>query len=331
MNLPKLSSLETIRLRSIWPTESRSFTPWLAENLNLLTDALLIEPITDAKQVQTESPVGDFRLDILVGQDGEDGGRLVLIENQFGTTDHRHFGQILTYVAGQSGPITAIWIAEDFREEHRAAIDWLNNHTDENANFFGVEIQAVRIENSPPAPWFKVVAKPNNWVRSVNRRSGGEPGDLGRLYLEYWEKFLAYSHKHGLKGSAPARPIGRYSFPSGRSGFRFRGFIDATAKQLRAEVWIRPRGAVAAAFSALENGRADIERKLDYELQWKNLETRALIWTALDYQSLEDRGDWLRQHTWLLAKLKELIQTFRDPIRRLDLGTSDEDNSDSDD
>jgi hypothetical protein len=96
-------------------------------------------------------------------------GRIVVIENQFGSTDHTHLGQIMTYVAGQEGQATVVWIAETIREEHRAAIDWLNASTLEGFDFFAIEVEALRIGTSLPAPWFNVVAKPNNWTRGVGR------------------------------------------------------------------------------------------------------------------------------------------------------------------
>src|SRR6516165_3986110 len=126
-----LGRLETVPLRQLWPHEANDFTPWLAEpdNLSLLADTLNLDEL----QVQgTEVPVGNFSIDILA-LDVE--GHVVVIENQFGPTDHTHLGQILTYVAGQEGHATVVWIAEVIREEHRAAIDWLNASTIEGFDF----------------------------------------------------------------------------------------------------------------------------------------------------------------------------------------------------
>jgi hypothetical protein len=123
-----LGRLVSVPLREVWAHESNDFTPWLAdgENLSLLADTLNLGQL----QLQgTEVPVGNFFIDILA-RDAD--GSIVVIENQFGFTDHTHLGQILTYVAGQEGRATIIWIAETFREEHRAAIDWLNASTIED-------------------------------------------------------------------------------------------------------------------------------------------------------------------------------------------------------
>lgn len=164
---PILGRLTPIPIREVWAHEANDFTPWLAEaeNLALLSDTLGVGPL----QVQgTEVPVGNFYIDLLARDADE---RIVVIENQFGPTDHSHLGQILTYVGGQEGHATVIWIAESFREEHRAAIDWLNASTVEGFNFFAVEIEALRIGSSEPAPWFKVVGKPNAWSRDLVRAS----------------------------------------------------------------------------------------------------------------------------------------------------------------
>jgi len=160
-----LGRLVPVGIREVWPHEAKDFTPWLAEpeNLSLLAETLRLGEL----QVQgIEVPVGNFFIDILA-RDIE--GRVVVIENQFGQTDHTHLGQILTYIAGQDGHATVVWIAETIREEHRAAIDWLNGSTFEGFDFFAVKVEALRIGESPPAPWFNVVAKPNNWTRGVGR------------------------------------------------------------------------------------------------------------------------------------------------------------------
>src|SRR4029077_16843290 len=96
----------------------------------------------------TEVAVGNFSVDILA-RDIE--GQIVVIENQFGPTDHTHLGQIMTYLAGQDARTTVIWIAETIREEHRAAIDWLNASTIESFSFFAVEVEALRIDDSSGA------------------------------------------------------------------------------------------------------------------------------------------------------------------------------------
>lgn len=141
---------------------------------------------------RAEHPVGGFSLDLL-GHD-EATGQTVIVENQLQLSDHTHLGQILTYAAG-TNPTTIVWLTTGFRSEHRAAIDWLNERTDENTRFFGVEVQVVRIGESMPAPAFKLVAQPNDWGKQVKAATAaGESSEKGRLYWEFWDQLLARIH-----------------------------------------------------------------------------------------------------------------------------------------
>ena len=159
-----LGKLEKLNLRKAWKHESSEFTPWLAqeENLNQLVEAL---GLAELELVQTEYQVGDFKLDILCTDEGGE----VIIENQLDATDHKHLGQILTYAAGV-GAKKVIWVAESFRTEHIAALDFLNHNTTSELNFIAVEMTLWRIADSPMAPSFNVVVKPNDWSK-INRES----------------------------------------------------------------------------------------------------------------------------------------------------------------
>src|SRR5712692_154406 len=134
-----LGRLVSLSLREVWPHEARDFTLWLAEveNISLLGETL---NLGDLEVVRTEYPVGSFSIDILAR---DANGDAVVIENQLTPTDHQHLGQILTYVAGQEGKATVLWIAERIREEHRAAFDWLNTNTPEDFKFFAVEVEVL--------------------------------------------------------------------------------------------------------------------------------------------------------------------------------------------
>ena len=140
-------TLRKLDLRTLWPKEAASFTPWLRNNLNLLGDAVGM----DLEFQDQEAAVGPFSLDLLVHEVGTD--RVVIIENQIEQTDHDHLGKLIVYAAGFNAGV-AIWIASSFREEHRQAIDWLNQRTDTDTQFFGVVVEAVQIDDSRPACTF---------------------------------------------------------------------------------------------------------------------------------------------------------------------------------
>ena len=134
MELGKLKEIKD--LRKVWAHEALDFTPWLAEeeNLSELADAVGLEITLD----ETESSVGDFSVDIFAKETGTD--RKIIIENQLEDTNHDHLGKLITYASGKDAEII-IWVVKRAREEHRSAVEWLNNHTDENIGFFLVEIK----------------------------------------------------------------------------------------------------------------------------------------------------------------------------------------------
>lgn len=181
----KLGRLEYVGLRNVFKSESMDFTPWLSnqENLSLLGDTIGIEIEFDSK----EKEVGPFRADILCRR--VDDNSWVLIENQIERTDHSHLGQILTYASGLDAA-TIIWIAQKFTEEHRSALDWLNEITEEEFAFFGIEVELLKIGDSPVAPRFNIVSKPNNWSRAVQKMARNRGlTESKKLQLKYWETF----------------------------------------------------------------------------------------------------------------------------------------------
>ena len=121
----KLGQIATVDLRDVWPHEALDFTKWLSENENLeiLSEAVGIE----LELVETESSVGSFNVDIFADEVGT--GRKVIIENQLEETNHDHLGKIITYAAGKDAEVV-IWIVAHARDEHKQAIEWLNQHTE---------------------------------------------------------------------------------------------------------------------------------------------------------------------------------------------------------
>ena len=213
--MKELGVLTKVPLRKFWEDEEVDFTPWLAreENIRLLSETVRMELEVEG----TEIKVGPFEADILCRDTATD--KQVVIENQLEPTDHKHLGQLLTYAAGLEA-VTVVWIAERFTDEHRAALDWLNEITAEGFSFFGLEIELWRIGDSPMAPKFNVVSHPNDWTKTVSRISRNELTPTDQLYLEYWTGLRdLLEQRNGV--ISPVKPLPQYwmSFAVGRSGF----------------------------------------------------------------------------------------------------------------
>ena len=171
----KLGTLKSVNLREAWSNEAQDFTPWLANNLDRLSTAIGIPLELEGQEVSVDS----FSADILARNPQNDSR--VLIENQLEKTDHTHLGQILTYLAGLEAQVV-MWVASSFRDPHISAVQWLNDHTVEPFAFFAIQVKAVQIGNSPIAPLFEVVAKPNDWDRQIQKKvhSSGELSEVGK-------------------------------------------------------------------------------------------------------------------------------------------------------
>lgn len=187
-----LGRLERVSLRDVWLNEAGNFTPWLAkkENLVLLGDTIGIDLELEA----SEKGVGPFRADLVCRDTGT--GALVLIENQLESTDHTHLGQLMTYAAGLDA-VTIVWLAERFTDEHRAALDWLNEVTSARVNLFGLEIELWRIGHSPTAPKFNVVSQPNDWLKTGTPGGGSDLSEAKAMQAEFWTAFREFVASRG--------------------------------------------------------------------------------------------------------------------------------------
>ena len=159
-----IGRLRAVPAREVWRHEALDFTPWLLDNADVLSEVIGLDLELDT----AEHAVGDFSLD-LIGRD-RISGDLVIVENQLEQSDHTHLGQIMTY-AGGTDAAHVVWVAPSFRPEHRRALEWLNERTDEATRFFAVEVKAVRIGDSPYAPLLSLAVQPNDWGKQVRTKA----------------------------------------------------------------------------------------------------------------------------------------------------------------
>lgn len=324
MTFPKLGKLTKLSAKSVWVYEAQTFTPWLAHNLDLLGDAL---GIGELELKNTEVPAGEFRLDILAQ---DDSGSPVLIENQFGKTDHGHLGQLVTYMASQRKDATAIWIAESIREDHRAAVDWLNSVTADGFSFFAVEVEALRIGDSDPAPFFRVVAQPNNWSKAIDAKVAADQDLAERhiLRMAYWASFAEYLKIHDTSFSVRANNKDHWhEFKIGRSGFAISATINIQKKRTGVELYIH-KDPMKNHIRALESEKSAIEAEIGFALEWQELLGKKASRIALYQYGIDvtDEAKFGEIHAWMLDKMRRFRAAFGLRIRQLDL-QGDEDAS----
>lgn len=321
MEKPEISILESVELREYWKDESNGFTPWLADNIHLLSKVLGIDLEVEAQ----EKEVGPFRADVLCKEKMTN--HWVLIENQLEMTDHNHLGQILTYAAGLEA-FTIIWVARQFTAEHRATLDWLNRITASEINFFGIEIELWKIGDSPAAPNLKVVSQPNDWSKQV--REGSRKAELtpGRKHqLEFWKGFKAYleEKKSIVK---PTQPLAQHWMNHsifGRSGFKLNSIFSASDSitgtmsngELRVELQIDNKQSNQY-FTQLQEHKLEIEEQVGSDLTWYNqqdiLAKRIYIRKSVD---IYDISHWEEYFAWLKDNLEKFKQVFAPRISKL--------------
>lgn len=198
----KLGKIKYIKdIRSVWQHEAKDFSRWLAqdENLDELSAAIGIDIVLEER----ESSVGSFSVDLYATEEGTD--RRIIIENQLEDTNHDHLGKLITYASGKGAEVI-VWIVRRARDEHRQAIEWLNQNTGVNIGFFLVEIELWQIDDSAIAPKFNVVERPNDWAKQM--RNVGNLSDTKQLQLQFWQQLSEYikSHDTFAKEFSPRKP-----------------------------------------------------------------------------------------------------------------------------
>ena len=304
INLGKLKEIKD--LRKIWPHEALDFTPWLAEeeNLSLLADAVGLEITVN----ETESAVGDFNVDIFANETGTE--RKIIIENQLEDTNHDHLGKLITYASGKSAEIV-IWIVKRAREEHRAAIEWLNNHTDENVAFFLVEIKLYQIGDSDIAVKFEVVEKPNDWAKEIKRSIGSSPTHQARY--DYWVAFNDYAYKRAYFAKEfNKRKAGTdhwMSLSIGSSVCRVDVSQVRKFNHLIVELYISDDKEL---YHKLHGRKVEIETEVGISLEWNELPdkkaSRIIAYKTVDF---ENKNDWPKQFDWIMDTSIKLKKAFK--------------------
>ena len=302
MNLGTLKEISD--LRSIWPHEALNFTPWVAENIDLLSDAIGIDITVD----ETESSVGDFNVDIYASETGTD--RKIIIENQLEDTDHDHLGKIITYASGKEADLI-IWIVKHARDEHKSAIEWLNNHTDDKIGFFLCEIKLFQIGDSQLAPTFDVIEKPNDWTKEIKKTTSANPTQQQRL--EYWQTFNDYAFQNSefSKAFNKRKPTTDHwmSFGIGSSACNISVLQIQKRSVIGIEIYISNDKEL---FKTFFSYKTQIESETGLSFDWRELPekkaSRILIEKKVDYNN---KNSWNSQFDFIMDTCLKMKKTFQ--------------------
>lgn len=311
----KLGKFIKLDLRDYWKKEDKDFTPWLAkeENIQLLSETIGIE----LEVKMQEDNIGPYRADITCVDTTNN--HLVLIENQLEKTDHTHLGQLMTYASGLDA-VTIIWIAQKFTEEHRSALDWLNRITEDTINFFGIEVELYRINDSLPAPMFNIVSKPNNWAKYVRKSvSSQNLSETRLLQQEYWQSLKTFleDNKSFVKLHS-AQPQHWTNSAIGRANFYLSATVNSRENTL--SIWLNIVGDDAEANyeklyqMAYEKSLAEISSELLWDKMEGKKSSSVILKTAGDFSK---RNDWPNQHAWFKEYLEKFHKYFKPLVKKV--------------
>ena len=310
--MSELGILKEIRdLRTVWKNEATDFTPWLAqdENIAVLGDTLGLNITVE----ETESSIGSFNADILATE--TDTKEKIIIENQLEDSNHEHLGKIITYASGKEANII-IWLVRHAREEHRAAIEWLNSHTDEKIAFFLCEIKLYQIGNSAIAPKFEVIERPNDWVKEFKDSEKTKPSHKFRL--DYWSSFINYAfEQNNSKSKQYAKEFNKrkpskdnwLAFFIGLGNAHIEVTIAPTKQQLKVQMNISEDKSI---FYDWEKKKSEIESEIGIKLNWQELsDCKCSLISAEKLTDINNRAIWEQQFDWIMDTTLKFKKVFK--------------------
>ena len=301
----KLGKIKRIHdLRMIWPHEANSFTKWLAkeENLSKLGEDIGIDLVLEERK----SSVGNFSVDIFANE--ESSGRKVIIENQLEDTDHDHLGKLITYASGKGAEVI-VWVVKRARDEHRQAIEWLNQHTDTSLGFFLVEIELWQIDDSAIAPKFNVIERPNDWAKQM--KNSENLSDRKQMLLKFWNGFNDYIAKSDIFKNdftiRKAQPDHWYDLSVGNSSYHICMTISAQKKRISCGVYIPDNKDL---FHTFEDNKDIFQKEFGENGDWKEAAkaTRIVIYKGFD---LYNETKWEEAYAWFVENAIKTKRVFK--------------------
>lgn len=302
-----LGTLSSVTPHKVWPDEARDFTPWLADNIQELGKALNLDLAIERQ----EADVGDFSLDILARDLSTN--HVVVIENQLERTDHDHLGKLLTYAGGFDASVV-IWISTSIRDEHRQALEWLNQRSDSETCFVGVVVEVLQIDDSRPAINFKPVVFPNPWKKGKKPSGDGRISEKGEKYRQYFQGLIdILREKHHFTGSKVGQAQNWFAFSSGYPDFCYSTSFVAK-NRIRVEVYLDSGLAETNNdnFDCLFSKKEQIAQQFEEPVSWEPMEGRRASRIAVYRDgSIDNDADTLKEiQEWVIDRLLQFKKVF---------------------
>lgn len=305
----KIGKFKEVDIRELWKHEQYDFSEWLSkdENIEYLNEILGLS-LTD---VNKEAYVGTYRCDLFAVD--ETSGVKVIIENQLESSNHDHLGKIITYASGLDAKVI-VWIVKEARVEHRSAIEWLNNNTSKEINFFLIEIHAYKIGDSDPAPMFQVIEQPNEFIKdSKNNDESKTMNKTQSERVEFWNKFNEAVIKKGKPFNLrKASTKHWYDIAIGKSKAHISVTLQNKESYIGVEYWFQNNQGL---FDYLFTKREEIEGKLGFSFEWMPLENKKSCRilhkiNGLDFDDHSNYEELIEETIGKVVKMRSVIKDY---------------------
>ena len=307
----KIGKLQEVEIRDLWHHEQYDFSAWLVkdDNIALLNEKLGLTLV----DINTEAYVGAYRCDIVAVD--ETTGIKVIIENQLENSNHDHLGKIITYASGLDAKVI-VWIVKEARDEHRSAIEWLNNNTSKDINFFLIELHAYKIGDSDPAPMFQIIEQPNDFIKeSKNNKSADAMNKRQSERVEFWTIFNEHIINRGKPFSVRKATTDHwYDIAIGTSVAHISVTLVNKDSFVGVELYINSNKAL---FDKLYEDREEIEKQLGFKMDWQRLDTAkaSRILYRINGLNFDDHSNYDALIDEAIDKVIKMKTVFQDRVK----------------
>lgn len=284
-----ISKIQYVPIKNVWPKEEGDFTPWLQDNIEEISKIIGIN-IVNPEIEHHLNELNGFRADIRAELET---GEAIIIENQYGQSNHDHLGKVLTYRTSFDAKI-AIWVVEKARQEHIEVINWLNEN-DNGCAFFLLRIQAIKIGDSPIAPMFSIIAGPSEDIKNIGQiKKEDQKRHIERR--KFWGLLLDIAKGKNISLLSKISPTkdSWISAGAGKSGLGYHLWLNKNSMRIELRIDSTDPDANSKIFNKLKQHQSNINSNCGDNLDWVEEEgvRRRAIQTTIPGGWADDPSTW---------------------------------------